>query len=138
MKFLSYGKDGGKNSTVTGFWLVEIKSLFSIVLLRFDKGSREAYHSHAFNALTWWLSGEVEEHLVDGTVLTWKPSIKPKYTPTSCFHKVFALKTTYALSIRGPWANTWHELSKENSTFTTLTHGRKVVATSKTGAKRFK
>jgi hypothetical protein len=99
MRILSKAKDGGLKSTVTGFWFIEIKSLFSIVLLRFDKGSREAFHSHAFNAITWFLNGNVDEHHLDGRVLNWQGSIKPKFTPRSCFHKVFANETTYALSI---------------------------------------
>ena len=127
MKFCKYGKDGGPSSTVTGFWLVEIKSLFSIVLLRFDKGSRECYHSHAFNALTWWLIGEVDEHHKDGNIKRWKPSFVPKHTPRSCFHKVFANKTTWALSIRGPWSNIWHEFYPKENLDITLTHGRKQV-----------
>lgn len=125
MRILYKGKDGGNLSTVTGYWLIELKSLFSIVLLRFDKGSREVYHSHAFNALTWWLKGEVEEHHLDGRVLTWKASFKPKYTPRNCVHKVYGKKTTWALSIRGPWNNTWKEY--KNDSEITLTHGRKEV-----------
>ncbi len=128
MKFLKWGKDGGPESRVYGFWLVEIKPLFSIVLLRFEGDAREAYHSHAFNALTWWLSGEVEEHYTDGQVLSWRPSIFPKYTPRSCFHKVKPVKRTWALSIRGPWSKKWYEYRKDNQELTTFTHGRQVVA----------
>jgi hypothetical protein len=51
MKFLSKCKDGGPESPVTAYVLVEIKSLFSVMLLHFS-GTREAFHSHAFNALT--------------------------------------------------------------------------------------
>ena len=109
MKFLSYGKDGGKQSTVWGFWFIEIKSLFSIVLLCFEKGSREAYHTHSFNALTWFFKGDVDEYHIDGRVVNWKPSFKPKHTTRSCFHKVFSNERTWALSIRGPWNKTWKE-----------------------------
>ena len=125
MKFFSKGKDGGQNSHVWGFWAVEIKSLFSIVLLCFEEGSREAFHSHAFNAYTWFLNGEVEEYHLNGETITWKPSIKPKYTPRKCFHKVYSKKRTWALSFRGPWADTWREFS--NDKLTTLTHGRTPV-----------
>lgn len=131
MKFLSYGKDGGSKSTVTGFWFIEIKWLFSIVLLRFDEGSREAFHTHAFNALTWWLKGEVEEFYQEGGSKTWTPSVVPKFTPRRCFHKVFAKKTTYAISFRGPWESLWKEyLPKENKTII-MTHGRQIVAEQK-------
>lgn len=125
MKFLFKRKDGGLQSTVTGFWIIEFKSLFSIVLLKFDKGSREAFHSHAFNALTWWLWGEVEEHFIDGSSKKWKPSLLPKLTLKSCFHKVYGVKTTYAISIRGPWVKTWQEYLPGTNEFVTLTHGRK-------------
>lgn len=131
MKFMSKAKDGGAESTVTGYWLVEIKSLFSVVLLRFDKGSRDAYHSHAFHALTWFLKGCVTEHVIvsPGHLQdrVWKPSLRPKWTPRSCFHKVFAKETTWALSFRGPWKKTWHEYLPSTDTLRTLTHGRRIV-----------
>lgn len=53
MKLLFKRKDGGQQSTVTGYWLIEWKNVFSIVLLKFEKGTREAYHTHAFNAFSW-------------------------------------------------------------------------------------
>lgn len=127
MRFLSYGKDGGKKSTVSGLFIIEIKSLFSIVLLRFDEGSREAYHNHAFNAYTWFLKGDVDEHHMNGDVLNWKPSWKPKYTPRDCFHKVFANKTTYAFTIRGPWKKTWQDFDSKTDEFITYSWGRKQI-----------
>lgn len=127
MKFLEWAKDGGEESHVEGFFFVEIKPLFSIVLLHFANGTREAYHNHAFNALTWFLSGEVDEHHLDGRVLTFKPSFKPKYTKRSTFHKVFSKGDTWALSFRGAWANTWKEFIPSLGIFKTLTHGRKEV-----------
>lgn len=127
IKLFRKSYDGGKDSGVTGYWLIEWKSAFSIVLLRFSKGSRDAFHSHAFNALTWWLKGSVVEELFDedkGIVATkvWTPSFKPKFTPKGCFHRVIGLETTWALCIRGVWDKTWKE-HKHGETYT-LTHGR--------------
>ena len=127
MTFFQKGTDGGQSSHVTGYWLVEIKPLFSIVLLKFAEGSRENYHSHAFNAVTWFLSGEVDEHLIDGTIKTFKQSFVPKYTSKSTFHKVYAKRTTWAVSFRGPWSKYWKEFNPSNKAFSTLTHGRKIV-----------
>lgn len=127
MRFLCKRKDGGVDSKVTGYWLLEVKTLFSIVLLRFNEGSREVFHSHAFNALTWFLTGEVEETHLSGEILTWKPSWLPKFTSRNCFHKVYGKRTTWALSLRGPWKNTWKEFSNTTSQYTVLTHGRKKV-----------
>lgn len=128
MKFLKWGKDGGPESGVYGFWLFEIKPICSVVFLRFDADRREAYHSHAFNALTWWIKGEVEEYHKDGRILRWKPSILPKYTPRSCFHKIRPIKTTWALSIRGPWDSQWYEYKSSSKETTTFTHGRHVIS----------
>lgn len=120
--------DGGKESGVTGYFLLEWKPLFSIGLLRFNKGSRENSHSHAFNACTWWLSGHVTEILHPSNEhRDFKPSLKPKITTKDCFHKVFAHRTTWALTFRGPWDNIWKEFSPKTQAITKLTHGRKVV-----------
>lgn len=126
MKIFTKAADGGENSGVTGFFLIECKSLFSIVLLRFNEGSREAYHEHAFNAWTLWLKGEVFELTrgSDDPKLFWAGDLK--YTPRHCFHKIIALKTSWALSLRGPWVDHWREF--RGGKLVTLTHGRKVTA----------
>ena len=65
MRFLKRMPDGGPERSVTGFWLIECKSLFSICILRFNGPSRDAYHSHAFNAISWLLRGCLFELLLD-------------------------------------------------------------------------
>ena len=122
MKILSRGKDGGPESTVWGFWLVEIKSLFSIALLRFENGTREAYHSHAFNCISWVFSGKLVEHHFDGKTEEHKPSIFPVITKRDTFHKVNSVGRTYVLTFRGPWARTWQE--NVGGVYKVLTHGR--------------
>lgn len=124
MRFLEKSHDGGKDSGVNGYFLIEIKSMFSIVLLKFAKGTREAYHNHAFNALTVWLSGNVKEHMLDGNVLEWQGG-NIKYTPRENFHKVEALTDTWALCFRGPWLDRWNENRQGKNV--TLTHGRKTL-----------
>lgn len=121
MRLFSKSHDGGKGSGVTGYFLVEIKPLFSVVFLKFNKGTRDAYHNHAFNALTIWLKGSVREHMLDGQVNNWKAG-NIKYTPRENFHKVEALTDTWALSFRGPWLDKWNE--SRNDKLITLTHGR--------------
>lgn len=128
--FLKYGSDGGKDSGVTGFWLFEFKSLFSIALLHFKKGTRENYHSHAFNAYSWFLSGKVEEQHLNEDPMIWGPSIFPKWTPRSTFHRVNALEDTYVLTFRGPWSKTWLEYDPTNREYIELTNGRKMVGKS--------
>ena len=118
--------DGGKKSGVTGYMLIEWKPVFSIGLLHFNKGSREAFHNHAFNALTWWLKGKVTEVHRSGEKKEFSPSLKPKYTNRDCYHKVVAHRSTWALTFRGPWKDTWKEHRPVEGEVT-LTHGRKLV-----------
>lgn len=126
MKFLSMSKDGGEESRVWAYWLVELKSLFSIVLLRFERGSRDAYHSHAFNSVSWVLRGTLHEILHDGTTHVYQPSLWPICTYRSTLHQVHSEKRSWVLSLRGPWVNHWVEIPRGESPIT-LTHGRKVV-----------
>lgn len=99
--------DGGKDSRVTAYFLIEWKPVFSIGLLKFSNGSRKKYHSHAFNGLTWWLCGEImEERLYDvgniGVKQTmFYPSLKPKFTPRDNIHRNYSYGTTWALTFRG-------------------------------------
>jgi len=126
--------DGGKESGVTGYMLIEWKPLFSIGFLHFKEGSREAYHTHAFNALTWWLKGAItEERLVEDvahfrllpTRKEFTPSTTVKFTSRDNLHKVIAHKSSWAFTLRGPWKDTWQE--KRPDGWVTLTHGRKII-----------
>jgi len=127
MRFLHYGKDGGEYSTVWGFFFIEIKKLFSIVLLCFENGSREAYHTHAFNSISFVLKGKlIEEHRCGGTG-AYKPGIVPVFTYRDTFHKVTSVGRTWVLSFRGPWSQTWKEYIPSERRNVILTHGRKEV-----------
>lgn len=134
MKLFKLMKDGGKESRVWGFFLAEVKSLFSVVLLHFADGSREAFHSHAFNSISWVLKGELKEARItyadglgdvelDHTYFT--PSFRPVITTRENLHKVVSTGDTYVLSFRGPWVDFWYELV--NGDIIKLTHGRKIV-----------
>jgi len=131
MRFLFSRHDGGPDSGVTGFWLLEWKAGVSVVLLRFEPGSRrEVFHSHAFAALTWWLRGEVDELHADGRRLRWAPSLRPKWTPRSCCHRILPRRRSGALSVRGPWKRTWLEYHAGRDETRRLTNGRRVVEAS--------
>lgn len=129
MKLLHYGKDGGPDSTVWGFWLIEWKPVFSVALLCFEDGSREAFHDHAFNSFSWLLKGNLKEYIFDhsdthcGTILYY-PSIKPIRTARSRMHKVASKGRSWVLTFRGPWKDTWQEWLPKEQRHRTLTHGR--------------
>jgi hypothetical protein len=132
MKFFFKSKDGGPESNVTGYWLFESKRFGSIVLLRFDRGSREAFHNHAFNAVSWVLKGRLTEDVKSGITVTEfndiRPSLKPIYTARNRMHKVHGMEDrTWVLSFRGPWNKTWKEWLPAEDRELTLTNGRKIV-----------
>lgn len=136
MKLFSYGKDGGPESTVWSFTLVEIKSLFSIVLLKFVGRSRESYHTHAFNAISWVLKGGLFEYTrrnpVSSALRNYPTSFRPIITKRDTFHKVHSDGVTWALSFRGPWSKTWTEYREKEGTTVTLASGRKEINASHT------
>lgn len=128
MRLLSVTKDGGDESTVWAYWLIEIKSLFSIALLRFENGSRDAYHTHAFNCVSWVLSGCLIEEHRSWDVVKHFPSIFPVFTYRSTYHKVSSVGRTWVFTIRGPWTRQWMEFLPSEGREITLTNGRKEVA----------
>jgi len=131
MKLFKRMKDGGSESTVTGYWLIEIKSMFSIVLLRFDNNSREAYHTHAFNCLNWLLKGRLFESFCSNYKPPnfYKPSIVPFVVRREDFHKVDSVGVSWLLSIRGPWSKYWQEYLPLEERYRKLTSGRVEIVT---------
>jgi len=130
MRLFHIGKDGGPYSTVTGYWLIELKRLFSIALLKFENGSRDEYHSHAFNSISWVLSGRLEERLHEDPYKVPKfylPSFRPILTKRTTFHRVESEGTTWVFTLRGPWAKQWAEYNPFKGKYAVLSHGRRVV-----------
>jgi hypothetical protein len=131
MRFFTYSKDGGPESKVGGYFLIEIKDLFTIVLLHFWPGSRDAYHTHAFNSVSWVLKGVLNErhfcgpeHFVGQFHYA---GIRPILTRRDTFHRVVSIGHSWVLTFRGPWVDTWKEYLPKLNKFVTLTHGRKIV-----------
>lgn len=132
--FLETGKDGGPKSKVDGLWFIRIKWLFTVALLRFGEGSREAFHSHAFNSWSWLLTGGLEERVLEAVDCTcgqrhtytkrYLPSWRPIRTLRTTLHKVYGLsRSNWVLTFRGPWADTWEEID-EKGDVVVLTHDR--------------
>jgi hypothetical protein len=119
-------KDGGPESHVYMYG-IECKRIASALVLRFEDGSREAYHSHAFNAASWVLGpGMLEEIHRNGPVAYHEP-LDVVHTTRECCHKVVSIGRTWVLTFRGPWRDTWVDIDTATMRSTTLTHGRQRV-----------
>lgn len=127
MNILCKKKDGGKESPVDAYFLVECKGLFSVALLKFNKGGREAYHTHAFDAYTWFLKGNLVEEDVDGSVYKYNRSLIPKLTLKSKNHRVKALEDSWCFTIRGRWDKEWTEYNETLNESTVFSWGRNIV-----------
>lgn len=129
MKLFKKMTDGGPESNSVGYFLCEIKSVISIVFLRFRGQSREVFHEHAFHCLGWLLKGELRETLIDGREYLRKPSWKPFFVGRRDFHQVSPLThTAWVFSIRGPWKSKWREAKVDGTDQYELTNGRKRVS----------
>lgn len=126
MRILSKTKDGGKLSTVYAYWLIEVKQLFSIVFLKFEGKSRECFHTHAFNSISWLLKGKLTEEFMDGTTKEYLPSVLPIITKREPLHKVSSDGNSYVISFRGKWKAVWEEHTNQDGQYQ-LTHGRKLI-----------
>jgi hypothetical protein len=136
---LTVTKDGGPESTVWAHWLFEFKGLASVVVLRFENGSRDAYHNHAFDCVSWVLAGGgLVEHRIGGPGANLEqpylflPSPLPILTRRAHLHKVISCGRTWVLSVRGPWQDNWQEVvptgaGNGGTRCVELTHGRKEV-----------
>lgn len=120
--FIGKRKDGGPESRVTG-WFIEWKAVATVCLLRFDGGSRAAYHSHAFHAVSWVLRGLLLEYVVWGGFNRYRPSVVPVFTARENMHQVVSVGTSWVLSFRGPWSASWYE--QVDGVLWQLFHGRR-------------
>jgi hypothetical protein len=123
MAIFKKAPDGGPQSPVKAYFLCEFKGLFSIALLNFAQGGREAFHTHAFNAITWFLCGDLEEEQIDGTRKKYRRSLIPKLTKRDNNHRVRAAKSSWCFTIRGPWKAEWTEDDVEAGVTTIFGHG---------------
>lgn len=124
-------KDGGKDSHVWGYFF-ELKKWFTVALLCFEPGTREAHHSHAFNCFSIILGpGYLEETLFPNTrhingCTRYHRRGKFLLTRRDDFHKVYSHGRTWVLTLRGPWSDRWKEWTDEEGVVY-LTHGREKV-----------
>lgn len=144
-------KDGGPESRVR-MWGFEQKDLCSVLVLRFEEGTREAFHTHAFNAWSWVLAGNlIEQTLPEKDRHAWeefertgggpRPHVTwagfgtpwdtgiwaPIYTDRRRFHKVAGgSRGAWAITFRSRWWTGWREYDPTTGKQTKLANHREV------------
>lgn len=134
MRFLWGSKDGGPESRVR-MWGIESKRWGSLLLLRFEEGTREAFHTHAFTSYSWVLRGALVEQTLQEKGPTWRPdkttwagfgpSLTPIHTDRRRFHRVAGGRDgAWVLTVRGMWWEGWREFDPATGEQTKLASGR--------------
>ena len=107
--------------------IIEIKSLFSIYVHKFNTIAQDRFHTHAFNGLAFVIKGGYDEEYKDSTGIHLK-TIKPgfRYIPREYNHRLLKSKpNTISILFAGPWGKYWTE--EKDGRVRTLTWNRKVV-----------
>lgn len=101
---------------VTRYTLIEIRNLFSIYFHHIETLDQDRFHTHAFNAHVWILSGGYIDEIKDGIGPDKKTVIRKykkgdyRYIPREMNHRLKeAEEGTISLLITGPYSTIWTE-----------------------------
>lgn len=103
------------DQSVTELTILEWKKYFSIKLFNFHPttGKQDRFHTHAFNAYSFRISGDYIEEVVDdfGVVRELNRSRNRLiYIPANQYHRITRSKGCRTLLITGPWGDEFREL----------------------------
>lgn len=119
---------------IIAYTLFEHKSIFSIIVYNWKTITQNRFHSHAFPAVAFLLSGKYEQEIYKKGVVTanmvnqW---MKPRWLPRNYTHRVMkADSNTWTIVFVGPWTKYWYEWFQDTNTWVKYTWGRKVVGKS--------
>lgn len=116
--FLKYNRFEFGEQIVSQFVVFECKWLFSIIIFYFheSEGSQDRFHTHAFNALSFKLFGNYDEHILDseetGEFHINKRTQFFKFFPRDSYHRIANSSGCATILISGPWHKEWKEYIK--------------------------
>lgn len=116
---------------IMAYTLFESKHLFSIIFYNWLTIEQNRFHSHAFPAVAFLLSGSYEEEYLDlGQVKINKVNawMKPRYLPRNYTHRIMvAAPRTWTVVFVGPWSDNWYEWFQDSKVWVKYGWGRKVI-----------
>ena len=113
--FLTFNRFSFGDQIVSQVVLFEWKLLGSIIIFYFhkSKGSQDRFHTHAFNALSFKVFGEYEEHILinesTGEFKALKRTQFFKYFPRDSYHRIAKSNGCMTVLFSGPWKKEWKE-----------------------------
>ena len=114
------------------YTLFECKKLFSVIIYHWKTIKQNRFHSHAFPAYAFLLSGSyTEEVIIDGVVTenTVNQWMKPRFIPKNYVHRILkAEPRTWTIVFVGKWMNYWFEYFEDTKTWVKYSWGRNKVA----------
>lgn len=119
---------------IIAYTVFEHKYLFSIIVYHWKTIKQNRFHSHAFAAIAFLLSGKyVQEVYKNGiieenVVNQW---LSPRLLPRNYTHRILkADPNTYTIVFTGPWMKYWYEWFQDTNTWVKYGWGRKVISKS--------
>jgi hypothetical protein len=112
---LQYNKFTFGEQIVSQFVLFEWKRLGSIIFFYFHKsnGAQDRFHTHAFNALSFKIFGQYDEHVLlsedTGKYRVDKRTQFFKYFPRNSYHRIANSTGCLTILFSGRWHKNWRE-----------------------------
>lgn len=116
---------------INAYILFEWKKLFSIIIYNWKTIKQNRFHSHAFPAYAFLLSGSYTQEVYSkGEIKTQEVNswLTPRYLPRNYTHRIMkAEPNTWTIVFVGPWHDYWYEYFDENKVWVKYGWGRKVL-----------
>lgn len=117
---------------IIAYVIFEHKYLFSIIIYNWKTIKQNRFHSHAFSAIAFLLSGKYEQEVyTQGTIRndTVNQWLKPRYLPKNYTHRIMkADPNTWTIIFTGPWIKYWYEYFDNTNTWVKYSWGRKIIS----------
>lgn len=113
------------------YTLFESKKNFGIILYHWKTIKQNRFHSHAFPAYAFLLSGSYTEEVIENGVIVQKTvdnRFKRRYIPQNYIHRILkAEPRTWTLVFTGKWSEFWYEYFPQYKSWRKYSWGRKKV-----------
>lgn len=116
---------------IIAYTLFESKKHFGIIIYHWKTIRQNRFHSHAFPAYAFLLSGSYTEEVIqDGVIVQREVNnrFKRRYIPRNYIHRILKAKPqTWTIVFTGKWQPFWYEYFDSTKKWVKYTWGRKKV-----------